>query len=174
MASKAASTDKLGATVEDMPTEAMQKIAKELGAAEGPKERIKVLLSLAETMPVMPEEAKTMRNRVMGCTAQVCSFPPCHHACMPRINAAPPLDQALTRSRSLPPPPPQVWLTAELSADGTVQLTADSDSDVTRGLCAVLVKGLAGLKPSELIEVMCLTLVLPRPKRPLLSSPTAW
>lgn len=34
-----------------------------------------------------------------------------------------------------------------------MQLAADSDSDVTRGLCAVLVKGLHGLKPQELAEV---------------------
>lgn len=49
--------------------------------------------------------------------------------------------------------PIQVWLTAELAADGTVELRADSDSSLTRGLCAVIVRGLRGLRPAELAEV---------------------
>ncbi|KAK9814582.1 hypothetical protein WJX72_008196 [[Myrmecia] bisecta] len=47
----------------------------------------------------------------------------------------------------------QVWVTAELDRDGKVQVDADSDSELTRGLCAVLVNGLSGLTPAELLEV---------------------
>eukprot|EP00873_Tetraselmis_striata_P011837 jgi/Tetstr1/432101/TSEL_021572.t1 len=102
--------------VAQLPTAALQEIAAELDAAADPKQRIKTLVAYGAQLEGLPEEAKVMRNRVMGCTAQV-------------------------------------WLTAKLAADGTVQLAADSDSDVTRGLCAVLVKGLHGLKPQELAEV---------------------
>lgn len=91
-------------------------MAEELGAAQDPKARIKTLIGYSATLEGLPQEDKVMKNRVMGCTAQV-------------------------------------WLMASLADDGTVVLRADSDSDITRGLCAVLVTGLAGLKPAELAEV---------------------
>ena len=47
----------------------------------------------------------------------------------------------------------QVWAMAALDAQGRVQLAGDSDSELTRGLCAVLVEGLSGLTPEEVLQV---------------------
>lgn len=47
----------------------------------------------------------------------------------------------------------QVWVTAELDSRGRVRLGADSDSELTRGLAAVLVRCLSGLTPEELLQV---------------------
>lgn len=43
---------------------------------------------------------------------------------------------------------------AELDANGRIQFSADSDSEITRGLAAVLVSGLSGLTPSQVLEVI--------------------
>lgn len=47
----------------------------------------------------------------------------------------------------------QVWVSAELDAAGKVRFTADSDSELTRGLAALLVEGLSGLTPDEVLQV---------------------
>jgi len=47
----------------------------------------------------------------------------------------------------------QVWVTAELDGSGRMRLGADSDSELTRGLAAVLVRCLRGLTPAQLLEV---------------------
>ncbi|KAK9837492.1 hypothetical protein WJX81_006535 [Elliptochloris bilobata] len=47
----------------------------------------------------------------------------------------------------------QVWVTAELDGRGCVRLGADSDSELTRGLAAVLVRCLSGLTPEEVLQV---------------------
>ncbi|KAK3284244.1 hypothetical protein CYMTET_8097, partial [Cymbomonas tetramitiformis] len=47
----------------------------------------------------------------------------------------------------------QVWITAELGADGSIIYRGDSDSDISKGLCAVLIKCLSGLTPLEVLEV---------------------
>lgn len=47
----------------------------------------------------------------------------------------------------------QVWLSCALAADGTVLVSADSDSELTKGLCAVLATGLTGLTPEEILAV---------------------
>ena len=47
----------------------------------------------------------------------------------------------------------QVWVTAELDSRGRVRLGVDSDSELTRGLAAVLVRCLSGLTPEELLQV---------------------
>jgi sulfur transfer protein SufE len=47
----------------------------------------------------------------------------------------------------------QVWVTAELDGSGRLRLGADSDSELTRGLAAVLVRCLRGLTPAQLLEV---------------------
>ncbi|KAL4418958.1 hypothetical protein ABPG77_001780 [Micractinium sp. CCAP 211/92] len=46
----------------------------------------------------------------------------------------------------------QVWVTAELQ-DGKIQWKADSDSQLTKGLAALLVQGLSGLSPGEIVRV---------------------
>ena len=42
---------------------------------------------------------------------------------------------------------------AELDAAGRVRFAADSDSELTRGLAAVLVRALSGLTPAEVQQV---------------------
>ena len=48
---------------------------------------------------------------------------------------------------------PQVWVAAELDSVGRVRWAADSDSELSRGLAAVLVEGLDGLTPQEVLQV---------------------
>jgi quinolinate synthase len=47
----------------------------------------------------------------------------------------------------------QVWLSASLDEGGRVQLQADSDAELTRGLAVLLARGLSGLTPKEIEEV---------------------
>ena len=47
----------------------------------------------------------------------------------------------------------QVWVSAELDASGRVQFSGTSDSDLSKGLCAVLVAALSGLTPEEVLQV---------------------
>ena len=44
-------------------------------------------------------------------------------------------------------------MSAELDGSGIVRFAADSDSELTRGLAAVLVEGLSGLTPDEVLQV---------------------
>lgn len=55
---------------------------------------------------------------------------------------------------------PQVWVTAELDVTGNVRLQADSDSLLSRGLCAILVQALSGLPPSQILQVKSLSMRL--------------
>ena len=47
----------------------------------------------------------------------------------------------------------QVWVSASLDEQGRVVLQGDSDSQITRGLCAILVQALAGMLPADLLQV---------------------
>ena len=47
----------------------------------------------------------------------------------------------------------EVWMTASLDSSNRVQFAGDSDSELTRGLCAVLVQSMSGLKPEEVLQV---------------------
>ena len=47
----------------------------------------------------------------------------------------------------------QVWISAELDASGRVKFSGTSDSELSRGLCAVLVTALSGLTPEEVLQV---------------------
>ena len=51
----------------------------------------------------------------------------------------------------------QVWVNAEMDSNGRVHFAADSDSELTRGLAAVLVEALSGLSPEEVLQVRCTT-----------------
>lgn len=44
-------------------------------------------------------------------------------------------------------------MSAELDGEGRLRLMADSDSELTRGLAALLVEGLSGLTLEELLQV---------------------
>jgi hypothetical protein len=52
-----------------------------------------------------------------------------------------------------PLPYEQVWVVPELRADGRVYWQADSDSQLTKGLAALLVNGLSGCTPTEILGV---------------------
>eukprot|EP00882_Tetradesmus_deserticola_P013286 GHRQ01014093.1.p1 GENE.GHRQ01014093.1~~GHRQ01014093.1.p1 ORF type:complete len:231 (+),score=68.22 GHRQ01014093.1:345-1037(+) len=47
----------------------------------------------------------------------------------------------------------QVWVLPELRDDGKVYWTADSDSQLTKGLAALLVLGLSGCSPAEILSL---------------------
>lgn len=49
----------------------MERAAAELQGAADAKERSRLLLAYAQRLVPLPEGARTMANRVMGCTAQV-------------------------------------------------------------------------------------------------------
>lgn len=47
----------------------------------------------------------------------------------------------------------QVWITAELGQDGRMHFEADSDSEITKGFCGVLVQALDMARPQEVMGV---------------------
>eukprot|EP00238_Polyblepharides_amylifera_P001044 CAMPEP_0196572562 /NCGR_PEP_ID=MMETSP1081-20130531/2593_1 /TAXON_ID=36882 /ORGANISM="Pyramimonas amylifera, Strain CCMP720" /LENGTH=631 /DNA_ID=CAMNT_0041889921 /DNA_START=521 /DNA_END=2416 /DNA_ORIENTATION=- len=47
----------------------------------------------------------------------------------------------------------QVWMKAKKSGDGSIEFSADSDSDVSRGICAVLFECFQGMTPEEILQV---------------------
>lgn len=51
----------------------------------------------------------------------------------------------------------QVWVNAEMDSNGRVHFAADSDSELTRGLAAILVEALSGLTPEGVLQVCCAT-----------------
>ena len=46
-----------------------------------------------------------------------------------------------------------MWISAELDASGRVRFSGTSDSELSRGLCAVLVAALSGLTPEAVLQV---------------------
>lgn len=66
----------------------------------------------------------------------------------------------IVEGTNLPRPFAQVWVHAELDREGRVRFAADSDSELTRGLAAVLVASLSGLTPSEVLQVRSHMLML--------------
>lgn len=46
----------------------------------------------------------------------------------------------------------QVWLSAHLNSQGEVELKADSDALIVKGLVALLVRAYSGLKPKEILQ----------------------
>lgn len=47
----------------------------------------------------------------------------------------------------------QVWVVTDLDEQGRVQITGDADSQLVKGLLAILVLGLGGLTPNEILAV---------------------
>jgi hypothetical protein len=47
----------------------------------------------------------------------------------------------------------QVWVKPELRDDGKLYWAADSDSQLTKGLAALLVLGLSGCSPQEILQL---------------------
>ena len=52
-------------------------------------------------------------------------------------------------------------MTASLDSEGRARFQADSDSELTRGLCWILTSSLSGLQPTEVAEVWLLLGQLP-------------
>ena len=46
-----------------------------------------------------------------------------------------------------------MWLTAQLDDFGKVQVAADSDALLSRGLAAVVVQALSGLPPAQVLDL---------------------
>ncbi|MDX2239667.1 MAG: SufE family protein [Leptolyngbyaceae cyanobacterium bins.302] len=67
-----------------------------------------------------------------------------------RLGAMP--ESAKVADNKVPGCVSQVFVTAEL-VDGMVQFQADSDSQLTKGLVAVLVEGLNGLPPTDIVKL---------------------
>ncbi len=67
-----------------------------------------------------------------------------------RLAAMPEGDK--TTANKVPGCVSQVFITADLG-DAGVQFQADSDSQLTKGLAAVLVEGLSGLPPTEIVKL---------------------
>ena len=44
----------------------------------------------------------------------------------------------------------RVWLHADTTPDGAVQFTADSDAIITKGMIALMIRVLSGLRPEEI------------------------
>jgi len=47
----------------------------------------------------------------------------------------------------------QVWLVTDLDAQGKVQISGDADSQLVKGLLAMLVLGLGGVTPQEIVTL---------------------
>lgn len=47
----------------------------------------------------------------------------------------------------------QVWVTVALHNEGTVLIRADSDSQLSKGLCAILIDSLGGRHPEQVLQV---------------------
>eukprot|EP00741_Cyanophora_paradoxa_P002397 tig00000076_g2322.t1 len=47
----------------------------------------------------------------------------------------------------------QVWIVGSLDAEGNVSYVGDSDSELTKGLAALLIRGLSGNKPADILRV---------------------
>eukprot|EP00736_Rhodelphis_marinus_P008958 Rmarinus@m.22498 len=47
----------------------------------------------------------------------------------------------------------KVWVVATRNADGSMLFKADSDSVLTKGLCAILVNGLSNVRPETIIKL---------------------
>lgn len=107
-----------GSVLVDQPIlpKRIQYIVDEFQSMSDPKERYKLLLKYARTLPALDAAKKVPANRVMGCTSEV-------------------------------------WMTARLDDSNRIQFSGDSDSELTRGLCALLVQLMSGLKPEEVLQV---------------------
>lgn len=69
-------------------------------------------------------------------------------------NLIPPMpDSSRTESNRVMGCTARVWLDAELGQDGKMRFWADSDSDVSRGMCSCLIQVLDSATPEEVLEL---------------------
>ncbi len=68
-------------------------------------------------------------------------------------NALPPIDEKYkTPSHLIEGCQSRVWLNAELTPEGKVEYTADSDAIIVKGIIAMLIDVLNGATPKEIID----------------------
>lgn len=68
-------------------------------------------------------------------------------------NALPPIDeQYKTPQHLIEGCQSRVWLNAELTPEGTVTFTADSDAIIVKGIISLLIKVLSGHTPQEILD----------------------
>jgi cysteine desulfuration protein SufE len=89
--------------------DSLAKVVNRFERLSEPKRRYELLIWFAKRLPELDDEARTLENKVQGCTSQV-------------------------------------FITARL-ADQKVYFAGDSDSQLVKGLVALLVEGLSGLSP---------------------------
>ena len=65
----------------------------------------------------------------------------------------------------------QVWVKPEIREDGKVYWSADSDSQLTKGLAALLVLGLSGCSPEEMRSRLQLYNTMARSKQAFTTRP---
>lgn len=94
------------------------------------------LLRHAAALPALPEGARSLETRVMGCTSQTWLS----------LSLAP--DGTVLFAGARPPAPRSAPLRS-----AHLLRPADSDSAVTRGFAALLAEGLRGATPAQLAEV---------------------
>ncbi|PNH10424.1 SufE-like protein, chloroplastic [Tetrabaena socialis] len=110
--------------VSELPT-SLKNIVGLFQMVPDPMARYKQLLFYATKLAPLPAEDHTPANKVEGCVSQA---------------------RARGGARA-------VWVVPELREDGKVYWRADSDSALTKGLAALLVTGLSGCTPAEILSV---------------------
>jgi len=121
----------LASGVEELPAP-LRKIVAAFQMVPDPMMRYKQLLFYASKLKALPAAQHTPENKVQGCVSQARPGVGVTQLCW------------LTRR--------QVWVVPELR-EGLVYFQADSDSALTKGLAALLVEGLSGCAPAEVLGV---------------------
>lgn len=68
-------------------------------------------------------------------------------------NSLPPIDEKFkTPSHLIEGCQSRVWLNAELTPEGTIEFTADSDAIIVKGIISLLIKVLSGHTPREILD----------------------
>lgn len=68
-------------------------------------------------------------------------------------NALPPIDEAYrTPEHLIEGCQSRVWLNAELTPEGKVEFTADSDAIIVKGIISMLIKVFSGHTPQEILD----------------------
>jgi sulfur transfer protein SufE len=122
----------------------LQKIVGAFQMVPDPMARYKQLLFYATKLEKLPDELHTSANKVEGCVSQVMQV-------TVWTRCGPPT--WVVTNTVMPSACPQVWVVPELREDGRIYWRADSDSQLTKGLAALLVNGLSGCTPDEILKV---------------------
>lgn len=129
----------------------LQSIVMAFQMVPDPMQRYKQLLFYASKLEALPADDHIEENKVQGCVSQV--RPMCRQY-LRMIHTFLLLELPWNESKLLTPPDTeQVWVKPTIKEDGKIYWQADSDSQLTKGLAALLVKGLSGCTPQEICSV---------------------